>query len=237
MHLPGNCFKIINKSSYKCSCPKFFHELVINVSFWAFMASRWDKIIEVTGEHVFIVAVAVAIAIVLGVTLGVLITYWRPLASSVLYFCQVVMTIPSLALLGLLLPVFGIGYKTGVITLILYSLLPIVRNTYTGIKEIDPAIIEAARGMGMRETTILRRIKLPLAWPIILAGIRTAVVMIVGIAAIASYIGAGGLGEFIFRGISQWNLQLVLLGAICVSLLAIIADGLLKWIESKSRLL
>ncbi|MCR4418754.1 MAG: ABC transporter permease [Clostridia bacterium] len=207
------------------------------MNFWAFTTSRWHEILDLTGEHILIVTIAVTTAIVLGVALGILITYWRSLAGPVLYSCQVVMTIPSLALVGLLIPVFGIGYKVGVITLILYSLLPIVRNTYTGIKQIDPAIIEAARGMGMRESTILRRIKFPMAWPVILAGIRTAVVMIVGIAAIVSYVGAGGLGKFIFRGISQWNLQLVLLGALCVSLLAIIADGLLRWIESRSRLL
>ncbi|GFN23929.1 ABC transporter permease [Moorellaceae bacterium AZ2] len=205
------------------------------MSFWSLVISRWNNILESTGEHVLIVLVAVCIAVIVGVALGVMITYWRFLAGPVLYFCQVVMTIPSLAMLGLLLPVFGIGYKTGVATLILYSLLPIVRNTYAGIQGIEPAIIEAAKGMGMRETTILRRIKLPLAWPVILAGIRTAVVMIVGIAAIASYIGAGGLGEFIFRGISQWNLQLVLLGALCVSVLAVLADGLLKRAESRAR--
>jgi len=206
------------------------------VSFWQTVVARSDKILELTGEHALLVLVAIAVAVVLGVGLGVWITYYRSAARAVLYFCQVVMTIPSLALLGILVPLFGIGYKSGVTALILYSLLPIVRNTYTGIQEIDPAIIEAARGMGMREATILRRIKLPLAWPVILAGIRTAVVMIVGIGAIASYIGAGGLGEFIFRGISQWNLQIVLLGAICVSLLAIATDLLLKWVENRARI-
>ncbi|HBT46283.1 MAG TPA: choline ABC transporter permease [Peptococcaceae bacterium] len=205
------------------------------MGFWSLVVSRWNNILESTGEHILIVVAAVCVAVIVGVALGVVITYWRSLAGPVLYFCQVVMTIPSLAMLGLLLPVFGIGYKTGVATLILYSLLPIVRNTYAGIQGIDPAIIEAAKGMGMRETTILRRVKLPLAWSVILAGIRTAVVMIIGIAAIASYIGAGGLGEFIFRGISQWNLQLVLLGAVCVSLLAVLADGLLKRVEGRAR--
>lgn len=205
------------------------------MGFWSLVVSRWNNILESTGEHILIVVAAVCVAVIVGVALGVVITYWRSLAGPVLYFCQVVMTIPSLAMLGLLLPVFGIGYKTGVATLILYSLLPIVRNAYAGIQGIDPAIIEAAKGMGMRETTILRRVKLPLAWPVILAGIRTAVVMIIGIAAIASYIGAGGLGEFIFRGISQWNLQLVLLGAVCVSLLAVLADGLLKRVEGRAR--
>ncbi|MBC7336291.1 MAG: ABC transporter permease, partial [Clostridia bacterium] len=190
--------------------------MVADVTLWEIIAVRSDQILQLALEHLLIVLVAAVVAVMLGVTLGVLITYSRPAAAALLYASQVIMTIPSLALLGMLLPLFGIGYRTGVTALILYSLLPIIRNTYTGIREIDPAVIEAARGMGMRETAILRRIKLPLAWPVILAGVRTAVVMVVGIAAIASYIGAGGLGQFIFRGISQWNLQLVLLGAICV---------------------
>ena len=203
------------------------------VGFWELAIARSDKVLELAGEHVMIVLVAVAAAIALGVAFGIIITYYRAAAGPVLYLCQVVMTVPSLALLGLLLPLFGIGFKTGVVALILYALLPIVRNTYTGVREIDPAIIEAARGMGMREATILRRIKLPLARGVIMAGVRTAVVMTVGIAAIASFVGAGGLGEFIFRGISQWNLGLVLLGAVCVSVLAIAADLLLKWVEDR----
>jgi len=203
------------------------------VGFWELAIARSDKVLELAGEHVMIVLVAVAAAIALGVAFGIIISYYRAAAGPVLYLCQVVMTVPSLALLGLLLPLFGIGFKTGVVALILYALLPIVRNTYTGVREIDPAIIEAARGMGMREATILRRIKLPLARGVIMAGVRTAVVMTVGIAAIASFVGAGGLGEFIFRGISQWNLGLVLLGAVCVSVLAIAADLLLKWVEDR----
>lgn len=206
------------------------------MTLWEIIAVRSDQILQLALEHLLIVLVAAVVAVMLGVTLGVLITYSRPAAAALLYASQVIMTIPSLALLGMLLPLFGIGYRTGVTALILYSLLPIIRNTYTGIREIDPAVIEAARGMGMRETAILRRIKLPLAWPVILAGVRTAVVMVVGIAAIASYIGAGGLGQFIFRGISQWNLQLVLLGAICVSVLAVAADLLLRWVENRSHI-
>lgn len=203
------------------------------MGFWEFTAARMDRVLALTLEHVWLILVAVAIAVVLGVLIGVLITYSRVAAQGALYVCQILMTIPSLAMLGLLLPLFGIGFQTGVIALTLYSLLPIVRNTYTGIREINPAIIEAARGMGMRELTILRRIKIPMAFPVIMAGIRTAVVMVIGIGAIAAYINAGGLGDFIFRGISQFNQYLILIGAICISVLAVAADLLLKQVEKR----
>lgn len=203
------------------------------MSFWEFVASRMDYILMLTWEHTWLILVSVTIAIIAGVLVGVLITYSRVAAHGVLYVCQILMTIPSLAMLGLLLPLFGIGVTTGIIALVLYSLLPIVRNTYIGIQEIDPTIIEAARGMGMQELTILRRIKIPMAFPVIMAGIRTAVVMVIGIGAIAAYINAGGLGNLIFRGISQFNQQLILIGAICISLLAIIADLLLKQVERR----
>jgi len=204
------------------------------LDFWSFVNSRWDKIFALTIEHGVLILTAMAAAIVVGVVVGVLITYYNPAAHAVLYICQILMTVPSLAMLGLLIPLLGIGFWTGVVGLILYSLLPIVRNTYTGIREIDPAILEAARGMGMNERTILLKIKLPLALPVIMAGIRTATVMVVGIGAIASYVGAGGLGEFIFRGISRYNKDMILTGAICVSVLAIAADLILKLVEKKA---
>ncbi len=204
------------------------------MDFWSFVNSRWDKIFALTIEHGVLILTAMAAAIVVGVVVGVLITYYNPAAHAVLYICQILMTVPSLAMLGLLIPLLGIGFWTGVVGLILYSLLPIVRNTYTGIREIDPAILEAARGMGMNERTILLKIKLPLALPVIMAGIRTATVMVVGIGAIASYVGAGGLGEFIFRGISRYNKDMILTGAICVSVLAIAADLILKLVEKKA---
>ncbi|CFX40363.1 MetI-like domain [Syntrophomonas zehnderi OL-4] len=204
-------------------------------SFVGYVTANSGKILQLSLEHCLLVVVAVLIAIVVGISLGILISYYDVLAPAILYVCQIIMTIPSLALFGLFLPLFGIGFKTGVITLVLYCLLPVVRNTYVGIAEIDPSIIEAARGMGMNEASIMTKIKLPLAWPIIMAGIRTAVVMVVGIAAIASVVGAGGLGVFIFRGISQWNINAVLVGAIFVSLLAIVFDQVLKLVENRSQ--
>lgn len=198
---------------------------------WHFITSRWPVLIALAGEHILLVLVAMVIAIFLGLILGVAITYCPPAARVVLYLCQVLMTIPSMAMLGILLPLFGIGYKTGVVALILYALLPIVRNTYTGILAIDPAVLEAARGMGLGEWSVLKRIKLPLVMPVVMAGIRTATVMVVGIAAIAAFVGAGGLGELIFRGISRYNRQMILTGAIFISVLAICIDFVLKRLE------
>lgn len=198
---------------------------------WHFISERWPTILSLTGEHVLLVLVAMVVAIILGVVLGVAVTYWEPGARAVLYLCQILMTVPSMAMFGILLPLLGIGYKTGVVALILYALLPVVRNTYTGIRAIDPAVLEAAKGMGLREWSILRRIKLPLIIPVVMAGIRTATVMIVGIAAIAAFIGAGGLGELIFRGISRYNRQMILAGAIFISALAICFDLILKQLE------
>ena len=168
---------------------------------------------------------------------GIIISYYAGLAATVLTICQIIMTIPSMAMLGFMLPVFGIGFTTGVIALILYCLLPIVRNTYTGIKEISPAIIESARGMGMTEWRILTRIKIPLARPVIMAGIRTATVMVVGIGAIASYMGAGGWGSLIFNGISRLgspaSQPMILVGAIGVSIIALAFDFILYWGEKR----
>jgi osmoprotectant transport system permease protein len=147
------------------------------------------------------------------------------------------MTIPSLALYGVLMGVLAaltlpsIGFLPVVIALVLYALLPIVRNTYTALSEIDPAMVEAGRGMGMSEQQLLIRVKAPLAIPVIMAGLRQAVVMNIGIAAIGSYIGAGGLGQPIFRGIANYRTDLILIGAICVSLLAIIVDLVMSGLE------
>jgi len=180
-------------------------------------------------EHVMLVGVAVSVAIVTGVTIGILITQSRTAADRVLYVAAVIMTIPSIALFGLLIPVLsligqGIGYLPAVIALILYSQLPIIRNTYTAIMNVDPALREAARGMGMTTLQRLRDVELPIALPVIINGVRNAVVLNIAIAAIATYIGAGGLGTFISRGISQTDIRQLLTGALAVSVLAIVAD-------------
>jgi len=182
-------------------------------------------------EHLWLVFVSVGIAVIVSVIVGIIISYYTKAADTVLAVCQVLMTIPSIAMLGMMVPFFGIGFTTGVVALILYSLLPIVRNTYTGITEIDPVIIESATGMGMNEWRVLSKIKIPLAMPVIMAGIRTATVMIVGIAAITAYVGAGGLGELIFQGISRSNEEMIIVGAIGVSIIALIFDYFLSRLE------
>ncbi len=180
-------------------------------------------------EHVSLVGVSVGVAILTGVPIGVAITQSKAAADRVLYVASVIITIPSIALFGMLIPVLsligqGIGYLPAVIALILYAQLPIIRNTYTAIMNIDPALREAARGMGMTTLERLRRVELPLALPVIVNGVRSAVVLNIAIGAIATYIGAGGLGTFISRGISQTDIRQLLTGALFVSLLAIIAD-------------
>jgi osmoprotectant transport system permease protein len=194
-----------------------------------FIVANWTVIGQRTLEHVSIVGVAVGIAILMGVPIAIAITTNQKLADRVLYAAAIMMTIPSIALFGLLIPVLsligqGIGYLPAVIALILYSQLPIIRNTYTAIMNVDPALREAARGMGMTTLERLRHVELPIALPVIISGVRNAVVLNIAIAAIATYIGAGGLGTFISRGISQTDIRQLLTGALAVSLLAIIAD-------------
>lgn len=196
-----------------------------------FMAGRWPQIVKLTLDHLELVFMAVILAVAIGVAVGILMHYHEPTARIGLAVAGVIMTIPSLALLVLFIPLLHIGFWPALVGLVLYSLLPIMRNTYTGLREVDPAILEAAKGMGLTEGLILTRIKLPLALPVIMAGVRTSVVMGVGIAAVAASIGAGGLGEFIFRGISRANPRMILTGAIMVSTIAIAADYLLGFIE------
>ncbi len=203
------------------------------MNMWEYMVRNQDYLVRLIIEHAQLVLFALILGVVIGITLGLLATYFKPLAGIILPFAQVMMTVPSIALIGLLLPLLGIGFTNGLVALTLYSLLPIIRNTYTGIKEISPTVIEAASGMGLTERRILQRIKIPLALPVIFAGVRTAIVMIVGIAAIASYIGAGGLGELIFRGISRSRPVMIMTGAFLIATMAISLDLILGWIERK----
>ncbi len=198
-----------------------------------YIIANWALIVSRTEEHVSIVGVAVGLAILTGVPIGIAITQHRQAASTVLYVASIVITIPSIALFGMMIPVLslighGIGYLPAVIAVLLYSQLPIIRNTYTAINNVDPALREAARGMGLTRLQRLREVELPLAVPVIMAGVRVAVVMNIGVTAIAAYIGAGGLGTFISRGISQTDPRQLITGALAVSVLAVAADfGLL----------
>lgn len=185
---------------------------------------RWQEVIDATFIHIQLVFFSMVMAIIIGVLLGILITRVKSLAPIVLGGTGIMQTIPSLAVLGFMIPIFGIGVKTGIAALFLYSLLPIVRNTYTGISDVDSATREAAKGMGMTSMQILFKVELPLALPIIMAGIRTSAVINVGNATLAAFIGAGGLGDFIFLGITRGIDGLIFLGAIPAALLAIVLE-------------
>ena len=201
-----------------------------------FLFERRGEVLTMSLEHLFLVVVSTGIAIALGVPLGVLLTRKTTLAPPVIGFANVMQTVPSLALFGFLIPipfVGGIGNRTAIIALVLYALLPILRNTYTGIQSVDPSVVEAGRGMGMTDLERLRLIEVPLALPTILAGVRIATVVSVGLATIAAAIGAGGLGNFIFRGLSMVDNRLILAGAIPAALLAIAADWLLGSAERR----
>lgn len=200
-------------------------------SLWDFMVQQHDKLLDQTLAHIGLTFISLLIAIAIGVPLGILISKRNKLAGTVLGIAGVLQTIPSIALLGFMIPLLGIGARPAIAALFLYALLPIIRNTYTGIIGVEPSIREAARGMGMSDGQVLFKVELPLAMPVLLAGIRTATVINVGVATLAAYIAAGGLGEFIFGGISLNNTNMILAGAIPAALLAIIFDFLLSRVQ------
>ena len=208
------------------------------MNFLDYLFANRGEALTLTVEHLAMVAVAMLIAVALGVPFGILITRRERLGRWVLGFANIMQTIPSLALFGFLLPVpllGGIGSRTAIVALALYALLPIVRNTYTGIHDIDPAVIEAARGLGMTDRQLLWYVELPLALGVIVAGIRVATVINVGVATVAAAIGAGGLGVFIFRGLALVDNHIILAGAIPAALLALAADFSLGWAERRLK--
>jgi osmoprotectant transport system permease protein len=205
---------------------------------WTFMVTHRSEIWSATLDHIALVLIAMSIAIVIAVPLGMFIVQRPALRTFALGLASVFQTIPSLALFGFLIPIpfiGGIGPRTAIVALVLYALLPILRNTYVGLTGIDPAVLEAAEAMGMTNTQILTRVRLPLALGIILAGIRTATVITIGVATIAAAIGAGGLGTFIFRGVAMVSDAVILAGAIPAAMLAILADVFLALIERRLR--
>ncbi len=204
-----------------------------------FLVKYAPEILQHTLEHLFLVGIAIGIAILVGIPLGILITRKTYLRQPILGIANIFQTIPSLALFGLLIPVpiiGGIGAVPAIVALTVYSLLPIIRNTYTGITGVDPAIREAGRGMGMTDRQLLLQVEIPLAMGVILAGVRVATVIAIGIATIAAAIGAGGLGVFIFRGISVVNDQLILAGAVPAAVIALLADFAIGWMENKLKI-
>ena len=196
-----------------------------------YFVNNLNLILKLTFEHIRITMIAVSISTVIGVAIGILITRFRRASTPVIGIAGIIYTIPSLALFGMLIPFIGIGIKPALIALILYSQLALIRNTFVGIVHIDAAIREAGRGMGMSPLQFLRMVELPVALPVIMAGIRTAAVMNIGTATIAAYIGAGGLGWLIFRGIASVNAEQIVAGAFPVTLLAIGVDYLFVLLE------
>jgi len=206
---------------------------------FTFFLEHRAEILEATATHMSLVLIAMAFAIAIGVPLGMLVVHRPALRNLALGLASIFQTIPSLALFGFLIPIpfiGGIGRRTAIVALVLYALLPILRNTYVGLTGIDPAVLEAAEAMGMTQSQILWRVRLPLARAVILAGIRTATIITIGVATIAAAIGAGGLGTFIFRGVAMVSDAVILAGAIPAALLAIAADLLLGWLERRLKI-
>lgn len=201
-----------------------------------FVQENFGELVTLLVEHVFITAQTVAIAVPIGVTLGIAITYDDRAATAILWLAGIAMTIPSLAAFGLLIPFLGIGSPPVVFTLVLYSQLPVIRNTYVGLTGIEESTLQAGRGLGMTRRQRLRRIQIPKALPIILAGVRNAVVIVVGVAAVGAFIGAGGLGEFIFQGIREDNPVMTVAATVVVSALALTVDYGIATVEEMLQL-
>jgi osmoprotectant transport system permease protein len=203
-----------------------------------FFFQHYAEILSATVDHLLLVLMAMIIAIAIGVPLGMFIVHRPALRAVSLAVANVFQTIPSLALFGFLIPIpfiGGIGKRTAIVALVLYALLPILRNTYVGLTAIEPSVLEAAEAMGMTNAQILWRVRFPLSLAVILAGIRTATVITIGVATIAAAIGAGGLGSFIFRGVALVNNSLLLAGAIPAAILALLADFLVGQLERRLR--
>jgi osmoprotectant transport system permease protein len=208
------------------------------MTFTAFLSHHGSEIVQATLEHIWLVVLAMLLAIAIGVPLGILVARRPWLSKPILGSANVAETIPSLALFGFLLPVPWLGARAdrvAITALILYALLPIIRNTATGIAGVDPAVREAARAMGMTEGQILLHVELPLSLSTVIAGIRVATVLTIGVATIAAAVGSGGLGEFIFRGLAMVNNPLIMAGAIPAAVLALTADFGLSLLERKLR--
>jgi len=201
-----------------------------------FLSQNHEQVLELTAEHLWLVGISTLFAVLIGLPLGIVIARRPRLNKLVLGSANIIQTIPSLALFGFLLPVPWLGQRAdrlAILALTLYALLPIIRNTYTGIRGVDPAVVQAGLGMGLTDTQLLLQVQLPLASSVILSGVRVALVISVGLATIAAAIGAGGLGEFIFRGLAMVDDRVILAGAIPAAVLALAADLGVGWIERR----
>lgn len=198
-----------------------------------FLNQYGADILSKTGQHIYISAVALALGIIVAVPLGILLTRAPKISGAVIGLASVMQTIPALALLAIMIPIFGIGSTPAIVALFIYSLLPILRNTYLGLTSVDPALIDAAKGMGMNSFQRMWKVELQLALPVIMAGVRLSATYVIAWTALASYIGAGGLGDLIFNGLNLYRSDLILGGSIPVIILALVADFLLGKLEAK----
>lgn len=201
-----------------------------------FIMKNINEVLFLTWEHIYMVSISLLIATLIGVPLGIIITKNEILAKKVINIANIMMTVPSIALFGLMMPILaiigqGLGKVPAIIALILYSQLPIIRNTYVAIKNVSPSIRNAGKGMGMNRWELLKEVEIPIAVPVIVAGLRTAAVMNIGIAAIAAYVGAGGLGVYIQNGIDRVYPEMILAGALLVSIFAILVDAGMALVE------
>lgn len=206
------------------------------MSVWQFIAQNRSEVLQLTLEHLWLVGISMLFAILIGIPLGILITRWPALDKPILGSANIIQTIPSLALFGFLLPAPWFGERAdrmAILALTLYSLLPLIRNTYVGIRGVNAAVVEAGRGMGMTDRQLLLQVQLPLSMGVIIAGVRVATVISVGLATIAAAIGAGGLGELIFRGLAMVSDAVILAGALPAALLALLADFILGLLERR----
>jgi osmoprotectant transport system permease protein len=201
--------------------------------FWNFIMTKYDQILSLLGQHIYLSVISVLIAIIIGIPLGIMISKEQKLAKPVIGAANVIQAVPSLALLGFLIPFIGIGSAPAIVMVVLYSLLPIVKNTYTGLTNIDSDILEAAKGIGLTKSQTMRKVQLPLAFPMIMAGIRISAVTAVGLMTIAAFVGAGGLGYLVFSGVQTVDNYMILAGAIPACILALLIDYVVGKLESK----
>jgi len=205
------------------------------MDFLLYLYDKKEVVLLSTLRHVEVSAIAVLLSVIIAVPLGIIITRYRKMAHIVVNSANIGQTVPSLAILGMVIPILGIGLKPAVFALVLRGVLPIVNNTYSGIANVDRSVIEAGKGMGMKNREILALVELPLSFPVIMAGVRTATVLSISVATLAALIGAGGLGDLIFQGIVMADRNLLLSGSIPTAILAIGADILLGGVEKRLR--
>lgn len=198
-----------------------------------FFQNYGGQLVTKTWQHLYIAAIALALGVVVAVPLGVLLTRYPKISGAIIGLASILQTVPAMALLAMMIPIFGIGAKPAIVALFIYSLLPILRNTYLGMKQVDPTLRDAAKGMGMSATQSIVQVELPLAAPVIMAGVRLSATYVIAWTALAAYIGAGGLGDFIFNGLNLYRSDLILGGSIPVIILALVVDFLLGQLEQK----